>query len=223
MDIARRPQFRLLTCPEKPPEHDTCSHPHVPIESRPRDAQCPANVINFSSLVGSEFTRAVVGWDLGRLQKRTGVSCSVRSPSRMYLFGSLCGNWRSDEKSPGGGPGLYRLTPGSRLFATGIQVVRATQISNIQTETLFVSGVHNPDQGLEISTGRLWAVETFTPSRASTRLTIALHITASSQTAAQPIAFPPHPHTVPTSPTWDLPLRCFPVVTVLHDRCRFAH
>ena len=30
-------------------------------------------------------------------------------------------------------------------------------VSNIQTETQFVSRLHNPDQGLEISTGGLWA------------------------------------------------------------------
>ena len=35
------------------------------------------------------------------------------------VIATRCENRRSDEKSPGGGPELCLLTPGSRLFATG--------------------------------------------------------------------------------------------------------
>ena len=73
------------------------------------------------------------------------------------LIATPCENWRSDEKSPGGGPEPCLLTPGSRLLATGISSCVSHADFEHPNRDTFLSRHHNPDQVLEISTGRLWA------------------------------------------------------------------
>lgn len=56
-------------------------------------------------------------------RRRVACGCLARSRQRVgagtTLNATCCGDWRWDEKSPGGWPELCLLTPGSRLFALG--------------------------------------------------------------------------------------------------------
>lgn len=77
-----------MKCVITSPEDDTRSHPHIPIERRPRNPPRLADVVNVERLVGIEL---VGEYDLGlcRSDRRTPPMAPTGSGSRQACLRSL--------------------------------------------------------------------------------------------------------------------------------------